>query len=108
VAKGVVDVGKVQEGAGVSVNGKALGVLWKTAFQADVTGALKPGTNRVEIKVTNLWPNRMIGDLQPSAAKRYTFTDYKPYTKDSPLLESGLLGPVTLSLVTSRSTADKA
>ena len=86
----------------VSVNGKPLGVLWKTPFQADVTGALKPGTNRVEIKVTNLWPNRMIGDLQPSAAKRYTFTDYKPYTKDSPLLESGLLGPVTLSSVTLR------
>ena len=65
-----------------------------------MTGALKAGTNRLEIKVTNLWPNRMIGDLQPSAAKRYTFTDFKPYTKDSPLVESGLLGPVTLSSVT--------
>jgi hypothetical protein len=42
----------------------------------------------------------MIGDQQPSEAKTYTFTDYKPYTKDSPLLESGLLGPVTLSSVT--------
>jgi (4-O-methyl)-D-glucuronate---lignin esterase len=39
---------------------------------------------------------------QPSAAKRYTFTEYKPFTKDSPLLESGLLGPVTLSSVTPR------
>ena len=43
----------------------------------------------------------MIGDQQPGA-KRYTFTDYKPYTKDSPLLESGLLGPVTLSSVVRR------
>jgi hypothetical protein len=92
----MLDLGQVKEIAEVSVNGKPLGILWKTPFQADVTGALKPGPNRVEIKITNLWPNRMIGDLQPSAAKRYTFTDYKPYMKDSPLLESGLLGPVSL------------
>jgi hypothetical protein len=98
----MLDLGNVKEIAEVSVNGKGLGILWKAPFQADVTGALKPGPNRVEIKVTNLWPNRMIGDLQPSATKRYTFTDYKPYTKDSPLLESGLLGPVTLSSITRR------
>jgi hypothetical protein len=48
----------------------------------------------------NLWPNRMIGDLQPAVTKRYTFTDYKPYQPDSPLLESGLLGPVRLSAIT--------
>jgi hypothetical protein len=95
-AKVILDLGRVKEIAEVSVNGKALGILWKPPFQADVTGALKAGPNRVEIKVTNLWPNRMIGDLQPGAAKRYTFTDIKPYTKDSPLLESGLLGPVIL------------
>jgi hypothetical protein len=97
-----LDLGKVKEIAEVSVNGKPLGILWKAPFQADVTDALKPGANRLEVKITNLWPNRMIGDQQPSAAKRYTFTDYKPYTKDSPLLESGLLGPVTLSSVTLR------
>ena len=97
----VLDLGRVREIAEVSVNGKAVGgILWKAPFDADVTAALKPGANRLEIKVTNLWPNRMIGDLQPSATKRYTFTDYKPYTKDSPLLESGLLGPVTLSSIT--------
>jgi hypothetical protein len=100
--KVMLDLGKVKEIAEVSVNGKPLGIFWKAPFQADVTGALKPGANHLEIKVTNLWPNRMIGDQQPSAAKRYTFTDYKPYTKDSPLLESGLLGPVTLSSVTLR------
>jgi len=98
----MLDLGKVKEIAEVSVNGKPLGIFWKAPFQADVTGALKPGANLVEIKVTNLWPNRMIGDQQPSAAKTYTFTDYRPYTKDSPLLESGLLGPVTLSSVTLR------
>jgi hypothetical protein len=98
----MLDLGGVREIAEVSVNDRPLGILWKAPFQADVTGALKPGANRLEIKVTNLWPNRMIGDQQPAAAKRYTFTDYKAYTKDSPLLESGLLGPVTLSSVTRR------
>jgi hypothetical protein len=96
-ARVVLDLGSVKEIAEVSVNGTPLGILWKRPFEADVTSALKPGTNRLEIKVTNLWPNRMIGDQQPGNPKRYTFTDYKPYTKDSPLLESGLLGPVTLT-----------
>jgi hypothetical protein len=98
-AKVVLDLGTVKEIAEISVNGKPLGILWKAPFQADVTAALRPGPNHLEIKITNLWPNRLIGDQQPSAGKRYTFTDYKPYTKDSPLLDSGLLGPVTLSAV---------
>jgi hypothetical protein len=98
-AKLLLDLGKVKEIAEVSVNGKPLGILWKPPFQADVTGALKPGTNHLEIKITNLWPNRLIGDQQPSAEKKYTFTDYKPFTKGSPLLESGLLGPVKLCTV---------
>jgi hypothetical protein len=62
-----------------------------------VTGILKPGTNHIQVRVTNLWPNRIIGDQQPSAQKTYNWTDYRPYTKDSPLLESGLLGPITVS-----------
>ncbi len=99
-AKLMLDLGKVKEIAEVSVNGNPLGILWKPPFQEDVTETLKPGTNHLEIKVTNLWPNRMIGDQQPSAEKKYTFTDYKPYKADSPLLESGLLGPVKLSSVT--------
>ena len=37
--------------------------------------------NHIEVKVTNLWPNRMIGDQQPTAQKRSTFTDYRPYNK---------------------------
>lgn len=63
--------------------------------RTDVTTALKPGLNHIEIKVTNLWPNRIIGDQQPNA-KRYTFTDVRAYQADSPLLESGLLGPVSI------------
>jgi hypothetical protein len=62
----------------------------------DVTSALKPGANEVSIKVTNAWVNRLIGDQQPNATTKYTFADVKPYKANSPLLPSGLLGPVTL------------
>ena len=51
-------------------------------------------TIEIEIKVTNLWVNRMIGDQQPWALKKYAFADFTPYKADSPLLPSGLLGPV--------------
>jgi hypothetical protein len=91
--------------AEVSVNGHAIdAVLWKPPYTADVTSALKPGTNHLEIRVTNLWTNRVIGDHQASATKRYTFTDFKPMnlTKDSELLESGLLGPVRLLTVSAQ------
>jgi hypothetical protein len=97
----MLNLGAVKDFAEISVNGKQVGgTLWKPPFAADVSRALKPGTNRIEIKITNLWPNRIIGDQQPSAQKQYTWTDYRPYTKDSQLLESGLLGPVTISAVT--------
>ena len=80
--------------AEVSVNGAPLGILWKTPFRVDVTSALKPGANTIEIKVTNLWVNRLVGDQQSDAAKKYTYTARQFYQADSPLLPSGLLGPV--------------
>jgi hypothetical protein len=62
----------------------------------DVTSALKPGSNELTVKATNLRPNRMIGDLQAGVTKTYSWTDFRPFKADSPLLESGMLGPVTL------------
>jgi hypothetical protein len=98
-ARIVLDLGAVKEIAEIAVNGKPVGgILWKPPFRADVTDALHPGSNRIEVKVTNLWPNRLIGDRQPGA-KTYTFTDYWPYQKDAKLLDSGLLGPVTAEAV---------
>ncbi len=91
-----IDLGDTKNLAEVTVNGKPLGVLWKTPFQVDVTGALKPGANAVQVKVTNLWVNRLIGDQQPDAAKKYTYTTQQFYRADSPLLPSGLLGPVRI------------
>jgi hypothetical protein len=94
-AKVFLDLGAVKEIAEVSVNGKPVGgILWKPPFRAEVSAALKPGTNRIEIKITNLWPNRIIGDQQPNARKQFAWLDYRPFKADTPLLESGLLGPV--------------
>jgi hypothetical protein len=97
-----IDLGDVKNLAEVTVNGKDLGVVWHTPYRVDVTSALKPGANEVSIKVINAWVNRLIGDQQPGATK-YTFADVKPYKADSPLLPSGLLGPVAVL----RSDTDK-
>ena len=88
-----LDLGDVKNLAEVTVNGKDLGVVWHTPYRVDVTSALKPGANEVSIKVINAWVNRLIGDQQPGATK-YTFADVHPYKANSPLLPSGLLGPV--------------
>ena len=115
-----LDLGKVKNFAEVELNGHKFETLWKAPFRLDVSGYLKPGQNTLVVKVTNLWPNRLIGDEQyPAQAKynggpiaewpqwildgkprpeseRTTFTTWKFYDKDSPLLESGLIGPVRL------------
>ena len=114
-----LDLGLVKDFAEVSLNGHDFGVLWKPPFRVNVTSAAKPGANQLVVKVTNLWPNRLIGDEQlppdvewdgkqlktwpqwlldgkPSPTGRLTFTTWHHWTKDSKLLESGLLGPVKL------------
>jgi hypothetical protein len=90
-----LDLGDVGELARVVVNGRDLGVSWTEPNLVDVTHALRPGSNKLEIIVTNYWANRMIGDLQPGA-KRETFAPIAPFTAASPLRRSGLLGPVRL------------
>jgi hypothetical protein len=92
-----IDLGDAKNLAEVTVNGKPLGLVWHTPYRVDATDALKPGANEVTIKVTDAWVNRMIGDQQPDAKVKYTFTTQKPYKANSKLQESGLLGPVTIS-----------
>jgi hypothetical protein len=116
-----LDLGRVEVIAEVRLNGEDLGILWKRPFRVEVTGALEPGENTLEVKVVNLWVNRQIGDEQlpedsdrkpdgtlkswpqwvqedkPSPTGRYTFTSWRLWKKSDALLESGLLGPVTLS-----------
>jgi hypothetical protein len=92
-----LDLGDVKNLAVVSLNGKQFEILWKPPFRVDVTAALKEGANRIEVRVTNLWANRLIGDEQPDAAKKYTWTaSWVRYSASSPLLPSGLLGPVRI------------
>jgi hypothetical protein len=86
----------------VTVNGKSLGIVWHAPYRVDATSALKPGANEVTIKVINAWVNRLIGDEQPDATTKYTFADVKPYKANSPLLPSGLLGPVQVYSMTTQ------
>ena len=128
----ILHLGEVKNMASVRVNDIAFPVMWKAPFLLDITSALHPGDKKIEIDVTNLWPNRMIGDEQepddiewsepltydfapgkPEAGRymtaipewlqngkprpsqgRKTVGCFKFFTKDSPLLPSGLLGPV--------------
>ena len=117
-----LDLGRVEVIAEVRVNGKAAGNLWKFPYRAEITALVRPGENALEIEVTNLWPNRLIGDEQLPPEYEYAgvtggikaipdwyaqgkpkppgarvgFATWKWYSKDDPLLESGLLGPVKL------------
>jgi hypothetical protein len=118
-----LDLGKVAVMADVKVNGQPMGNLWKPPYRIDVTKILKEGVNELEIRVVNLWINRMIGDEQleedsdrnengtlrnwpdwlnerkPSPTGRFTFTSWRLWKKDSQLQPSGLLGPVTIQTV---------
>ena len=116
----ILDLGRVEVVARVLLNGADLGVLWRAPYCLDVTRAVRSGANALEVEVTNLWPNRMIGDEQlpedsqrhgngtlqawpqwlpegkPSPMGRFTFTSWRLWHRDDALLPSGLLGPVRL------------
>ena len=123
-----LELGQVEVIADAKLNGKDLGVLWKAPFEVDVTDQLRPGTNNLEVNVSNLWVNRMIGDeafpadaaygsegrrgrpikeisewvingTKRPSEERQTFSTWLHFTADSPLLESGLLGPVKLNFI---------
>ncbi|MDR0393518.1 MAG: hypothetical protein LBH77_00005, partial [Tannerella sp.] len=114
-----LDLGSVQVIAEIFVNGKHLGILWRSPFRIDLTNIVHAGVNDLEIKITNLWPNRLIGDEHlpedyesdgrrikkwpewlinhtERPSERITFTTWKYWDKDSPLQPSGLTGPVTI------------
>lgn len=127
-----LDLGGVEVIAEVIVNGVNKGILWSRPYMIDITSAAKPGNNTLDVKVTNLWTNRLIGDEQLPEENEYVpgggingiaalsrgaikklpdwyqnnedkpqggrvaFTTWKHYREDSPLVESGLIGPVRL------------
>ena len=101
----LLDLGAVANVARVTVNGRLAGHAWKSPYRVDLSDFVRPGRNRIEIEVANLWPNRMIGDHQPGAGPRRAEAAFDPFKPDSPLLPSGLLGPVRLLLATPASEA---
>jgi hypothetical protein len=111
----IIDLGDARDLAGVTVNGKTLGVLWHQPYRFEATRALHAGANTIQIEVTNLWVNRMIGDARPNANGQYasvvdhplTFSEEKAthhaYLPDAPLRPAGLLGAVVLVQSTTQS-----
>jgi hypothetical protein len=91
-----LDLGVVKNLARVRLNGKDLGVVWCAPWRVEMTDTLRRGENELQLTVANLWPNRLIGDQALDPVHRLTSTTWNPFKKDSPLLESGLLGPVTI------------
>lgn len=90
----LLDLGEVHEVASVSVNGHDLGVVWTRPACVDITSAVKTGKNELEIKVVNLWPNRLGHDESLPKDQRLTETNIHKFSPASPLLPSGLVGPV--------------
>ena len=131
----ILDLGEVKNLAVVRVNGKVCGTLWRPPFTIDITESLLGGDNLLEVDVTNLWVNRMVGDEQepddvewsepvafgaapnsptigrfmkevpewlsqgqPRPSKRKAIVSFNFFEKDTPLLRSGLIGPVVLKI----------
>ena len=96
----VLDLGEVHEFATVTVNGKTFPALWKPPYRVDVTDAASDPAKPLElrIRITNLWPNRLIADDALPEAQRGTWTSWRHWTAQDKPLRSGLLGPVRLSV----------
>ncbi len=114
------ELGREHRAFQVRLNGRTFPTLWKPPFIVDITGAAEAGENKLEVRVVNLWPSRLIDDEQlpedserndngtlkswpqwlldgkPSPTGRLTFTSWRLWKKDELLLDSGLLGPATL------------
>ena len=97
-----LDLGEIKDVAEVRLNGKKLGVLWCSPWRVEITDAVKPIGNLLEVDVINLWANRVIGDLNKPKEERFTKTHdgfrFDFLTGKTPLIKSGLLGPVKLYL----------
>ncbi len=91
-----LDLGQVKDIAEVQLNGRRLGVVWTAPWRMEITDVVKPTDNELVITVANLWVNRLVRDAGLPEEKRLTWTIQNPYQPNSPLLPSGLLGPVQL------------
>lgn len=92
-----LDLGTVKDIATVIVNGQELGTLWKLPYQIDISKAIRAGKNTLELKVTNQWDNRVIGD-KTLANDRKVLSFSSPFGVAQKLKDSGVLGPIVLKL----------
>jgi hypothetical protein len=90
----ILDLGQVHDLARVRLNGRVLGIAWKPPYRFDLGSQLRPGQNELEVEVTNLWVNRLVGDAQPDAERVTSASGI--YAANAPLRDSGMLGPVQL------------
>lgn len=93
-----IELGEVNNLAEVSINGVNCGVAWTAPFRLNITKALKKGTNMLEIKVTNTWANRIIGDHNLPENQQVTWTNAPYRLQGNSLLKAGLLGPVEIKI----------
>ena len=113
-----LELGDLAEIADVTLNGNHLGLTWLPPYRIEITGAVHPGANQLEIRVANLWANRLNADSLLPEARRITRSNIdriqtdptsdssygriplgntRPtYTKMPPLMKSGLFGPVRI------------
>jgi hypothetical protein len=91
-----LDLGRIREIAEVRLNGQSLGIIWAPPFRVDISHAVKATGNQLEIDVVNFWPNRVIGDTSLPPERQLTQTNIRKLTSQTPLMESGLLGPVQI------------
>ena len=94
-----LDLGQVKDLAEVRLNGRIPGIVWCVPWRIEITDAVRAGGNDLELVVVNQWVNRLIGDSALPQEKRFTWTTSNPYQPASPLLPSGLLGPVRVMAV---------
>jgi len=92
----ILDLGQVNDIAVVRVNGQELATLWMPPYRLDITAAVKPGANTLEVDVINTWNNRLAGDAALPVEQRATSITVAKVTKDTPLTPAGLVGPVSL------------
>jgi hypothetical protein len=91
-----LNLGDLTATAKVKLNGSYVGGVWTNPYRVNVSGALKQGSNTLEVEVINTWKNRLIGDHQLPKKSRIVYSRINPWNGDSNLQTSGLLGPVVL------------
>ena len=91
-----LNLGKVCNLATVRVNGIDCGTVWTAPYRADITSALKKGTNELEIEVTNTWANALKGVDEGKAPYDGIWTNAKYRKQEDTLLPAGLLGILTI------------